>query len=161
MIRLFFRIKLFSLYKNYRPKIQYNKYYRVRFLIRHKNINSSLIAIGILVKSNIGKRCLINFLMNIPAQALGNYLRLANIYKSNSSKRETNLVEMIVYGCITNKINKNEIEDISPKETHKILKEYEIILKSLPGYGNSELKRHDMKPCDNDVDDELCIKVEA
>ena len=99
--------------------------------------------------------------MNIPAQALGDYLRLANIYKSNSSKRETNLVEMVVYGCITNKINKNEIEDISPKETHKILKEYEIILKSLPGYGNAELKRHDMKPCNNDVDDELSIKVEA
>ena len=68
---------------------------------------------------------------------------------------------MIVYGCITNKLNKNEIKDISPNETSNILKEYEIILKSLPGYGNVELKREDMKPCDNNVDDKLSIKVEG
>ena len=44
---------------------------------------------------------------------------------------------MIVYGCITNKLNQNEIEDISIKETSKILRERGIILKSLPGYGNA------------------------
>ena len=77
-------------------------------------MNSSLVAIGILVKSNFGERCLMNFLMNISTQALRDYLRLANIYKGNSSKKNTNLVEMIVYGCITNKLNKNEIKDISP-----------------------------------------------
>ena len=124
-------------------------------------MNSSLVAIGILVKSNIGERCLMNFLMNISTQALRDYLRLANIYKGNSSKKNTDLVEMIVYGCITNKLNKNEIKDISPNETSNILKEYEIILKSLPGYGNAEVKREDMKPCDNNVDDKLSIKVEG
>ena len=82
------------------------------------------------------------------------------MYKGNSSKKKTNLVEMIVYGCITNKLNKNEIEDISIKETNKILKGNGIILKSLPGYGNTEVKRKDMKPCDNYVDDKLSIKVE-
>ena len=82
------------------------------------------------------------------------------MYKGNSSKKKTNLVEVIVYGCITNKLNKNEIEDISIKETNKILKENGITLKSLPGYGNTEVKRKDMKPCDNYVDDKLSIKVE-
>ena len=82
------------------------------------------------------------------------------MYKGNSSKKKTTLVEMIVYGCITNKLNKNEIEDISIKETNKILKENGIILKSLPGYGNTEVKRKDMNPCDNYVDDKLSIKVE-
>ena len=82
------------------------------------------------------------------------------MYKGNSSKKKTNLVEVIVYGCITNKLNKNEIEDISIKETNKILKENGIILKSLPGYGNTEVKRKDMKPCDNYVDDKLSIQVE-
>ena len=82
------------------------------------------------------------------------------MYKGNSSKKKTNLVEVIVYGCITNKLNKNEIEDISIKETNKILKGNGIILKSLPGYGNTEVKRKDMKPCDNYVDDKLSIKVE-
>ena len=85
-------------------------------------MNSSLVTIGILVKSNIGERRLMNFLMNISTQALRDYLRLANIYKGNSSKKKTNLVEMIVYGCITNKLNKNEIKDISPNETSNILK---------------------------------------
>ena len=123
-------------------------------------MNSSLVAIGILVKSNIGERCLINILMNISTQALRDYLKLANIYKGKSPKKKTNLVEMIVYGCITNKLNKNEIEDLLIKETNKILKENGIILKSLPVYGNGEVKREDMKPCDNNVDDKLSINVE-
>ena len=78
-------------------------------------MNSSFVPIGILVKGNIGKRCLIKILMNISTQTLRDYLRLANICKYNSSKKKTNLVEMIVYGCITNKLNKNEIEDIKKR----------------------------------------------
>ena len=68
---------------------------------------------------------------------------------------------MIVYGCITNKLNKNEIEDIWTKETNKILKENDIILKSLLGYCHAEMKRQDMKPCDNDADDKLFVKVQV
>ena len=123
-------------------------------------MNASLVAIGTLLKSNIGEKCLINFLMNVPNQALRDYLKFANIHKGNSSKKKTDLVEMIVYGCITNKLNKSEIKDISIKETNKIWKEHDIILKSLPGYGNAELKRQDMKPCDTSVDDKLSINVE-
>ena len=59
--------------------------------------------------------------MNLSAVALRYYLKLANIYRTNSSKKKTELVEMIVYGCITNKLNKKEIEDISIKEATKIL----------------------------------------
>ena len=123
-------------------------------------MNSSLVAIGTLLKSNIGEKCLTNFLMNVPNQALRDYLKFANIYKGNSSKKKTDLVEMILYGCITNRLSKSEIKDISIKETNKILKEHDIILKSLPGYGNAELKRQDMKPCDTSVDDKLSINVE-
>ena len=124
-------------------------------------MNSSLVAIGILVKSNIGERRLMNILMNISTQASRDFLRLANIYKVNSSKKKTNLVEMTPYGCITNKLNKNKLKDISPNQTSDILKEYEIILKSLPGYGNAELKRKDIKPCHNNIDEKLSIKVEG
>ena len=42
---------------------------------------------------------------------------------------------MIVYGCITNTLDKNKTEDISIKEANKINKN-QIMLKSLPGYGN-------------------------
>ena len=51
-------------------------------------MNSSLACISILVKSNIGKKCLINSLMNMSNEALMEYLELANVYKSNSSKKK-------------------------------------------------------------------------
>ena len=46
-------------------------------------MNSSFAIISKLVKSNIGEKCLANFLMNVSAQALKHYLECANIYKGN------------------------------------------------------------------------------
>ena len=51
-------------------------------------MNSTLVAISTLVKSNIDERCLINILMNISTPALRDYLKLANIYTGKSSKKE-------------------------------------------------------------------------
>ena len=112
-------------------------------------MGSAVVVISILVKSNIGKRFLINILMNISTPALRDYLKLANIYRSIFSKKETSLVEMIAYGRITNTLHKNKIEDISLKEAKKILKENKIMLGSLPGYGNAELKKKDIVPFKN------------
>ena len=95
--------------------------------------------------------------MSISTIALRDYLKLANIYKSNSSRKKKEHVEKIAYGCINNKLIKNKTEDISIKEANKILKEKEFILKSLPGYGNAELKKKDMKPCNSG---NLSIRVE-
>ena len=64
---------------------------------RYKNMNSSFVAISTLIKRDIGEKCLINVLMNISAQALRDYLKCANIYKGNSSKQKTDLIEMNVY----------------------------------------------------------------
>ena len=107
-------------------------------------MHSSLAAISTLVKSNIGKRCLIKILMNISTSSLRGYLKLADIYDGNSNKKKTDLVEMIIYECITNKINKGDIQDISIKKACKILKEKEINIKSLPGYGNMGLRKKDI-----------------
>ena len=85
-------------------------------------MNSSFVAISILVKSNLSERCLIKALMNISSQSLRAYLKLASIYDGNSNKKKTDLVEMIVYGCIINKLNKEPIKDISINRAHKILK---------------------------------------
>ena len=74
---------------------------------------SSFVSIASLVKSNLGERCLINVLMNISTNALFDYLECAKIYRGASSKKKANLVEMIVYGDITNKINKMNPVDIS------------------------------------------------
>ena len=69
------------------------------------------------------------------------YLECANIYKGNSSKNKTDLIEMILYGCITDKLHKNGIEYISTKEANQILSKHKIKAKLLPRYGNAELKK--------------------
>ena len=58
--------------------------------------------------------------MNMSNEALEGYLKLARIYESNSSKKKTDLIEMIVYGYINNKINKKCITDISNTDADKI-----------------------------------------
>ena len=89
---------------------------------------SSLVVISILVKSNIGEKFLTNFLMNVSTSALRKYLKLANIYKGESTKKKTELIEMIIYGCITNSINKYEIKEISEDEAQKILRDQAKII---------------------------------
>ena len=85
-------------------------------------MNSSFVAISILMNRRLNKKCLIGILMNMSSEALRGYLELANIYKGNSPQKKTNLIEMIVYGCITDKLNKNDIKDISRKELNEVLR---------------------------------------
>ena len=73
----------------------------------------SFVSIATLVKSNLGEKCLKNVLKNISTKALSDYLECAKLYKGASSKKKKNLVEMIVYGHITNQINKMNPVDIS------------------------------------------------
>ena len=53
---------------------------------------------------------------------------------------------MIVYEYITNKVSKEPIKDISINKAISILKKKDILIKSLPGYGNLGLKKKDIKP---------------
>ena len=87
------------------------------------------VGISTLARSNIGEKCLINILINISTQALKDYLKCSNIYKGNASKKKTNLVEMIVYGSITDVLNKNGIEDISAIQANQILNIKGIMVK--------------------------------
>ena len=87
------------------------------------------VTISTLARSNIGEKCLINILINISTQALKDYLKCSNIYKGNASKKKTNLVEMIVYGSITDVLNKNGIEDISAIQANQILNIKGIMVK--------------------------------
>ena len=63
--------------------------------------------------------------------------------------KKTDLVEMIVYGCMINKLSNKPIKGISLNKAHNILKEKDISLKSLPGYGNMGLRKKDIKPYHN------------
>ena len=53
---------------------------------------------------------------------------------------------MIMYGCMNGKLKNKIIDDISINKAHSILKERDIIIKSLPGYGNIGLRKKDIKP---------------
>ena len=113
-------------------------------------MNSSYVSMRILVKSNINRKCLINFVSEVPSQSLTSYLKLPNIYDGNSNNRKIDLIEMIVYGCINKKLCKNKIEDISKNDVRMILKDKNINIKPLPGYGNSKLKKKDIKPYEHE-----------
>ena len=108
-------------------------------------MNSSFVCISILVKSKLTKNCLINHLNEISSQSLRSYLRLANIYDGNSNKKKSDLIEMIIYGCMNGNLKNMDINDISNNKVNTILKEKEISIKSLPGYGNVGLKKKDLK----------------
>ena len=114
--------------------------------ISTKSVNSTFAVINTLVKSNSEEKCLINFLMNVSTKALRDYLECTNIYKGTSPKKKTNPIKMIIYGCITEKLDKKEIEDISIKHAIQILNKNNIIVKSLPGYGNTDLKKKEIRP---------------
>ena len=114
--------------------------------ISTKSMNSTFAVINTLVKSNSEEKCLINILMNVSTKALRDYLECANIYKGTSPKKKTNPIKMIIYGCITEKLDKKEIEDISIKHAIQILIKNNIIVKSLPGYGNTDLKKKEIRP---------------
>ena len=73
----------------------------------------------------------------------------------NLNKKKTDLVEMIVYGFIFNKLSKKPVKDISLNRAQNILKEKAISIKSLPGYGNMGLRKKDIQPCSS----ECSIKV--
>ena len=69
-------------------------------------MNSTFTVISSLVLSNLGEKCLINFLMNISSKGLKDHLECAPIYNGTSPKKKTDLIEMIVYGCMTGTLNK-------------------------------------------------------
>ena len=99
-------------------------------------MKSTFVIIGILLKSNLSERCLVNALMSINNESLRDYVRLANVYDGNSNQRKSDLIEMIVYGYMNGKLSKKLLENISTSTAIYILKEKRIPIKSLPGYGN-------------------------
>ena len=108
-------------------------------------MNSTFTVISTLIKSNIAEKRLIIFLMNVSTKGLKDYLECASIYKGTSPKKKTDLVEMIVYGCMTGTLNEKDLEDISIKQANQILNKINITIDSLPGYGNMGLKKKEIK----------------
>ena len=104
-------------------------------------MNSSFVCISILVKNKTPKNSLINFLNEVSSQSL----RLANIYDGNSNKKKSDLIEMIIYGRMNGKLKNMNFDDISNNKANSILKEKDISMKSLSGYGNLGIRKRDIK----------------
>ena len=123
-------------------------------------MNSSLACIGILMKSNISRQCLINFLNRLSSRALRAYLGLVEVYVGNANKKKTDLIEMIVYGCMNGKLKNKAVDEISVKRAYTILIENNINIKSLPGYGNMRLRKKDIKPyVENKSDRKTAVNI--
>ena len=123
-------------------------------------MNSSLACIGILMKSNISRQCLINFLNRLSSRALRAYLGLVEVYVGNANKKKTDLIEMIVYGCMNGKLKNKAVDEISVKRAYNILIENNINIKSLPGYGNMRLRKKDIKPyVENKSDRKTAVNI--
>ena len=123
-------------------------------------MNSSLACIGILVKSNISRQCLINFLNRVSSNPLRAYLGLPEVYDGNANKKKSDLIEMIVYGCMNGKLKNKVVDEISVKRAYTILRENNINIKSLPGYGNMRLRKKDIKPyVENKSDGKTAVNI--
>ena len=109
-------------------------------------MNSSLVCIGIIVKSNISKLCLINFLNDVSSLVLAAYLGLSEVSDGNANKKKSGLIEIIVYGCMNGKLKNKVVDEISTKRAYTMLRESNISIKSLPGYGKMSLRKKDIKP---------------
>ena len=94
--------------------------------------------------------------MNFLTKVLKDYLECASIYRGTSPKKKTDLIEMIVYECMTGTLNKKDLKDISIKQANQILTKNNITINSLPGHGNIGLKKKEIKPY---VRGKTCIDV--
>ena len=98
-----------------------------------------------MIKNNTNNQCLITFSNEVSIKSLRCYLKLANIYDGSANKKKSDLIEMIIYGCMNGKLNNKNIDDISNNKTSSILKEKDINIKLLPGYGNMGKRKKDIK----------------
>ena len=75
-------------------------------------------------------------------------------------KKKSDLIEMIVYGCINGKIKNKRIVNISFNRANTILREHNVSIKALPRHGNMGLKKKDIKPyVENKSSTKAAVKI--
>ena len=67
---------------------------------------------------------------------------------------------MIVYGCMNGKLKNKVVDEISVKRAYTILRENNINIKSLSGYGNMGLRKNDIKTyVENKSDSKIAVTI--
>ena len=94
--------------------------------------------------------------MNVSSKGLKDYLSCVSIYNGASPKKKTDLIEMIVYGCMSGTLNKKDLKNVTIKEAKQILNKNSITINSLPGHGNMGLKKKEIK---SQIKEKTFIKV--
>ena len=104
---------------------------------------SAFLYIATLLNSNISHDELISVLYKVESSSLKQYLRYANIYTDSKTKLKHQLIEIIMYGFMCNKIN--DIPSIKINDKNKFKKKTKakcnIDIKKLPGYGNCNKRK--------------------
>ena len=93
--------------------------------------------------------------MNLSTKGLKDCLECASIYKGTSAKKKTDFIEMIVYGYMSETLNKKDLKDKN-KRRKQILNKNTITINSLPGHGNMGLKKKEIK---SQIKEKTFIKV--
>ena len=122
--------------------------------------HNKFVCIGMLVKINISKHCLNNFLNRVSSSALRAYLGLAEAYDGNANKKKSDLIEMIICGCMNGKLKYKVVDEISVKRAYTILRQNNFNFKSLPGYGSMRLRKKDIQSyLENKSNEQLSVNI--
>ena len=98
---------------------------------------SAFLCIATLLKSNVPKEHIIKFLKKVESDCLRQKLKLAKIYSGVSSKTKNQLIEMIIYGFMCDKIkDMGSIHDFDKNKFNALINKCNIVQNELVGYGN-------------------------
>ena len=102
----------------------------------------AFLCIANLLNLNIPHDYLISLLNKVESTSLKQYLIYANIYNGSRIKSKHQLIEMIMYRCMCNKINDISSIEVSDKDKFKkTIEKCNIDIKKLLGYGNCNKKK--------------------
>ena len=97
------------------------------------------------LNSNIPLDNFISFLNKVVSASLKQYLRYANICTGSRIKSKHQLIEMIIYGFMCNKINDIPSTEVSDKDKFKkAIEKCNIDFEKLPGCGKCDKRKRDL-----------------
>ena len=103
---------------------------------------SVFLCIATLLSSNLTLDDIISFLNRVEINSLKQYLQYAKIYTGSGIKSKNQLIEMIIYGFMCEKIiNIQSIEDINTHNFKQTIEKCNINISKLPGYDSYSKKK--------------------
>ena len=106
---------------------------------------SAFLCMATVLNSNIPHDDLISFLNQVESTSLKQYLRYANVYTGSRIKSKIQLIEMIIYGFMCDKVSDIPSIEVSDKNKFKkTIEKCNTDIKKLPGYGHCNKRKRDL-----------------